>query len=163
VSTVIVLQLIPAALAVFAYNAAITSGLLEGGVEAMLFWSVAGLLGLLSVYWLTSTLLALVVVALPGMYPIQALRTAGDLVIGRRMRILFRLLWMALVIVSIWAVIVIPIILFDGWLKAAVDWIWWLPLVPITLMVMGALTVIWSASYVYLLYRRIVEDDALPA
>ena len=64
---------------------------------------------------------------------------------------------------SIWAVIVIPIILFDGWLKTAVDWIWWLPLVPITLIVMGALTVIWSASYVYLLYRRIVEDDALPA
>jgi hypothetical protein len=163
VATVIVFQLLPLALAIFGYNAAVASGLLEGGVEAMMFWSVAGLLTVLSLYWITSTIFALVVVTLPGMYPMQALRTAGDLVIGRRVRILLRLLWMAMIVVLTWVVTVIPIILFDGWLKAVLPSISWLPLVPLTLLIMGSLTIVWSASYVYLLYRRIVEDDALPA
>ncbi|MDB5187317.1 MAG: hypothetical protein JWM07_789 [Candidatus Saccharibacteria bacterium] len=163
VSTVIILQLLPLAVAIFAYNAAVTSGLLEGGIEAMMYWGVAGLLVVLSLYWITSTLLALVVVTLPGMYPMRALRTAGDLVVGRRVRILLRLLWMALVLIVTWALIVIPIILLDGWMKQAWDWIWWLPLVPITLLMMGSVTVIWVASYIYLLYRKIVDDDALPA
>jgi hypothetical protein len=163
VASIIIVQLIPVALAFFAYNAAVVSGLLEGGVEAMLFWALAGLLVVLSLYWITSTLIALVVVTLPGMYPLQALRTAGDLVVGRRVRILLRLLWMALTIVVSWAVVAIPIILFDGWIKSAWEGIWWLPLVPITLLVMGAATVLWVASYIYLLYRGIVDDDALPA
>ncbi|MDB5168546.1 MAG: hypothetical protein JWO55_804 [Candidatus Saccharibacteria bacterium] len=163
VSAVIIVQLIPMALAFFAYNAAVVSGLLDGGAEAMMFWLVAGLLVVLSLYWITSTLIALVVVTLPGMYPMQALRTAGDLVVGRRVRILLRLLWLVFTVVLTWAIVVIPIILFDGWIKSAWDAIWWLPLVPIVLLLMGAFTVIWVAGYVYLLYRKIVEDDALPA
>lgn len=163
VSAVIIVQLIPMALVFFAYNAAVVSGLLDGGAEAMMFWLVAGLLVVLSLYWITSTLIALVVVTLPGMYPMQALRTAGDLVVGRRVRILLRLLWLVFTVVLTWAIVVIPIILFDGWIKSAWDAIWWLPLVPIVLLLMGAFTVIWVAGYVYLLYRKIVEDDALPA
>jgi hypothetical protein len=163
VASVIIVQLIPMALAIFAYNSAVVSGLLKGGVEAMMFWSVAGLLVILSLYWITSTLLALVVVTLPGMYPLQALRTAGDLVVGRRLRILLRLLWMAFMVIVAWVIVVIPIILFDGWIKSAWEGIWWLPLVPITLLIMGSMTVIWVAAYVYLLYRKIVDDDALPA
>lgn len=163
VATVVIVQLLPFALAIFAYNSAVVSGLLDGGVEAMAFWAVAGLLVILSLYWLTSTLFALVVVTLPGMYPMQALRTAGDLVIGRRLRILLRLLWMAFIVIVHWVVIVIPIILLDGWLKSVWEGVWWLPLVPVTLLMMGSLTVIWTASYIYLLYRRIVDDDALPA
>jgi hypothetical protein len=163
VSLVVVVQLLPVAFAVFAYNAAAASGLLEGGVEAMLFWTVAGLLTLLSLYWVTSTMMALVIVTLPGMYPMQALRTAGDLVIGRRMRILLRLLWMLGVVVIAWICIAIPVILFDGWLKS--EWTGGasLPLVPIMLLLLSSLSVVWMASYVYLLYRKVVEDDALPA
>jgi len=163
VSLVILVQLLPVAFAVFAYNAAAASGLLEGGIEAMLFWTVVGLLTLLSLYWVTSTMMALVIVTLPGMYPMQALRTAGDLVIGRRVRILLRLLWMLGAVVLAWVCIAIPVILFDGWLKS----VWMggaaLPLVPITLLLLSSLSVVWMASYVYLLYRKVVEDDALPA
>lgn len=163
VLSVMVVQLLPLALALFGYNSAIASGLLEGGVEAMMFWSVAALLTILSLYWMTSTFIALVVVTLPGMYPMQALRTAGDLVVGRRLRILLRILWMMLTILVTWIVIVIPIILFDGWLKGVLPAVSWLPLVPIVLLTMSSLTIIWAASYIYLLYRRIVDDDALPA
>jgi hypothetical protein len=163
VALVIAVQFLPLALAIFGYGAAVSSGLLEGGAEAMLFWSVAGLLALLSLYWMTSTAIALVVVTLPGMYPMQALRTAGDLVVGRRVRILLRLLWMALAVVITWLIVAIPIILFDEWLKSILPAVSWLPLVPIMLLTMSSLTAIWVASYIYLLYRKIVDDDALPA
>lgn len=163
VSVVIIVQLLPIALAAFAYNAAVASGLLDGGVEAMLFWSVAGLLTLLSLYWVTSTIMALVIVALPGMYPIQALRTAGDLVVGRRVRILARLIWMGVIVALAWACIAIPVIIFDGWLKSTWGAIGWLPIVPVMLLLMSAISVVWMAGYVYLLYRKVVEDDALPA
>ena len=62
----VVVQLLPVTIASFGYTAATSSGLLDGGVEAMLFWVAAALLIALSLYWLTSTFLALVIVTLPG-------------------------------------------------------------------------------------------------
>ena len=163
VSLVLVLQLLPLALVGLGYTAATASGLLAGGVEAMLFWAAATLLVALSLYWATSTLLALIVVTLPGMYPMQALRTAGDLVVGRRVRILLRLLWAGLLTLIAWAVILLPIIMIDAWLKVTVPSISWLPIVPFMLLILGSITVITVAAYVYILYRKVVEDDAAPA
>lgn len=164
VSLVIIVQLIPVAVAAAGLGAAIASGLIDaGGVEAMLFWMVIVALSALSLYWMTSTLIALVVVTLPGMYPFKAIKTAGDLVVGRRLRILLRLLWMALMIALAWLVVMVPIILFDAWLKSVLPAIDWVPLVPIIMVIMSSLSVVWSASYVYLLYRKVVDDDAAPA
>lgn len=129
----------------------------------MLFWIAAGLLTLLSIYWISSTFFALIVVTLPGMYPMQALRTAGDMVVGRRLRILLRLLWMGLGLVLAWALVLIPFILFDGWLKGVWPQIEWLPIVPVVLLLMSTATVVWTAAYIYLLYRKVVDDDAKPA
>lgn len=163
VSTLLIAQLIPVALAVLGYSAATATGLLAGGVESMLFWIAASLLTLLSLYWITSTFIALIVVTLPGMYPMQAIRTAGDLVIGRRIRILLRLLWMIVGVAITWVIVMIPVILFDTWIKSIWLAIEWLPIVPVVLLVLSSLSVIWIASYIYLLYRRIVADDAAPA
>ena len=87
----------------------------------------------------------------------------GDLVVGRRLRILFRIVWMALLVVVAWIVIVIPIILFDDWLKNIWSAISWLPLVPLTIMVMSALSVVFISAYLYMLYRKVVSDEAGPA
>lgn len=163
VALVLIVQLLPLSLAINGYSAAVASGLLSNGVESMLFWLVAGTLTLLSLYWITSTLLALVVVSLPGMYPGRALKTAGDLVIGRRVRILLRLMWLALGVGVTWLVVMIPIILLDTWLKGMWPAIQWLPTIPLTMLVMSSLTIVWSASYLYLLYRKVVADDAEPA
>jgi hypothetical protein len=159
----VVLQLLPVALAAIGFGAAVSTGVLLGGIETMLFWVVAGMLGLLSLYWITSSMVALVVVTLPGMYPLQAVRTAGDLVIGRRVRVLLRFLWICVVSLLVWALVMIPIIIFDSWLKSVWSAIEWLPLVPVALLAMGSVTVVWMASYVYMLYRKIVDDDASPA
>lgn len=163
VSLVIIVQLLPIALAIIGYGAAVSSGLLDGGIEAMVFWAAAGLLGTLSIYWLSGTFIALVVVTLPGMYPMQAIKTAGDLVIGRRMRILLRLLWLLFIVALFWVVIMVPIILLDTWIKGIWPVIHWVPVVPIALIVMSSLTIVWSSSYTYLLYRKVVDDDAAPA
>lgn len=163
VGIILLVQLLPLGLAFVGYSAAVSSGLLSGGVAEMVFWTVASLLGVLSLYWVTSTIIALVVVTLPGMYPMRALRTAGDLVIGRRLRILLRLLWMLLGIVVVWAVVMIPIIIFDTWLKSVWSAVAGVPIIPLVLLAMGSVTIVWAASYVYLLYRKVVDDDARPA
>jgi hypothetical protein len=163
VALVLLIQLLPIGLAAVAYSAASSSGLLEGGVEAMLFWIGAVMLGMLSLYLITSTFFALIMVTLPGMYPMRALRTAGDMVIGRRTRILGRILWMVLTLVVTWAVVLIPIILFDGWIKGLWTQIEWVPIVPVVLLLLGTLSAIWSSGYIYLLYRKVVDDDAKPA
>lgn len=160
VGLVAVLQLIPVSLAVIGYSAASGSEILSNGVEAMVFWSVAALLGLLSAYWLTSTALAMVIITLPGMYPMKAIRAAGDLVTGRRVRILLRLAWLALVIVVVWGVVMVPLMMFEGWLASKVAFISQWPIIPIILLCMSSVTVVWSASYVYLLYRKLVNDNA---
>lgn len=163
VSLVLVVQLLPLALAALGYKAAVSSNLLAGGVEAMLFWTVAGLLALLSLYWVTSTFFALIVVTLPGMYPMKAIRTAGDLVIGRRLRILYRLLWMLVIAAVVWAVVMVPIIIFATWLTGVWPNLHVLPIVPVVLLIMSALTIVWMATYIYLFYRKVVDDDAAPA
>jgi len=129
----------------------------------MLFWTVAGLLAMISLYWISSTFFALVIVTLPGMYPFQALKTAGDLVIGRRLRIIFRLIWMFVTVAVVWAVVMIPIIMLDSWIKGLWPAITWVPTVPLVLLTLGAFTIIWISSYIYMLYRKVVADDAKPA
>lgn len=153
----VVVQLLPVALAVIGYSAALGSGLLNGGVEAMLFWAAAALLTLLSLYWITSSILALIIVTLPGMYPYQAIKTAGDLILGRRVKILIRWVWMGLVVGVVWLAVLIPVILLDMWLVSVWPSLEWLPLVPFTIVIMSAVTTIWVSAYAYIVYRKVVE------
>jgi hypothetical protein len=163
VSLAFVVQLLPIGIAILGFNAASTTGLLSGGVEALLFWVAAALLSIMSLYWVTSTFFAMIIVTLPGMYPLRALRTAGDMVIGRRLRILLRILWMFLCIILTWVIILVPFILLDGLVKRTWTEIEWVPIIPFVLMALGVVSFIWSAVYIYLLYRKVVDDDAKPA
>ena len=128
---ILLIQMVPGALAALVAGAAWQSGLIEGGAFSMLTSVALVLIIVLSLYWMVSTFLALVVVTLPGMYPLRAIAIAGDLVIGRRLRLMYRIIWMFLVIVSWWIVIMIPVILFDGWIKSIFSQISWMPTVPI--------------------------------
>lgn len=164
VLVVLMIQMLPVALAIIGFGSAVATELIQsGGVEAMVFWVAIVLLLVLSLYWITSTLLALVIVTLPGMYPLRALKVAGDIVIGRRIRILFRLLWLGLTIALGWVMIMVPVVLIDTWLKGAFPATEWIPVVPVAMLMMSSLTIVWAASYVYLLYRKVVDDDAAPA
>ena len=143
-------QLLPAAIAVIIYGAADTSGMLQQTVVLML---AAG----------AAILIAMVIITLPGMYPLEAARLASDVVLGRRMRILLRLMWLLVVLAVVWAVVLIPVIIIDGALKAAIPALNWLPLVPLVALMLAALSIVASACYIYLFYRKVVADDSAPA
>jgi len=83
--------------------------------------------------------------------------------VGRRLRVLLRILWMLLCIAVAWLVVLIPFILLDSGLKQLWTQIQWVPIIPVVLLLLGVGSVVWGASYVYLLYRRVVDDDAKPA
>lgn len=163
VTLVLLIQLLPIGIVTLAYAGLTSVGIASEGFGAMLAGLVVAAVATLSLYWITSTLIALVVVTLPGMYPLQALRASSDLVVGRRLRILYRWLWALVVIVVAWIVVMVPIILLDGWLKDTWHQLSVLPIVPVVVAIMSAATVVWSAIYIYLLYRKVVDDDAKPA
>lgn len=160
---ILLIQMVPGALAALVAGAAWQSGLIEGGAFSMLTSVALVLIIVLSLYWMVSTFLALVVVTLPGMYPLRAIAIAGDLVIGRRLRLMYRIIWMFLVIVSWWIVIMIPVILFDGWIKSIFSQISWMPAVPIFMLIMSIITIVWVCVYIYLLYRKVVDDGTAPS
>ena len=150
-------QLIPAALAVIMYTAAYGNGFLDIGVVAMLFGIGAILLIVLSLYWLSQTLLALILVTVPGTYPYQAIKMAGDIVIGRRLQLLLRLLWLAGVVVVYWALILVPVILIAQYVTIS-----WLPLIPVTVQLLSASALLFSITYCYVLYRGMIDESIEP-
>lgn len=160
---ILVLQLLPIGILAIAYGGLTSVGLAVDGFGAMLFWVFALLVSALVLYWATSTIIALVVVTLPGMYPLKALKVSSDLVVGRRLRILYRLLWIQILIVLAWAVILIPLILLDSWVKSFWNIYANVPLLPIVAALASAASAVIFASYVYLLYRKVVDDSAASA
>lgn len=158
---VIIVQLLPIGLAAIGYSAATSSGLIaNGGVEAMLFWVAVGLLCALSLYWISSSLFALVIVTLPGMYPLKALNAARQIVLSRRFKLLVRMVWMALFVAIVWATVMILMIMFDSWLKGALPSVQWIPLIPITMLVLNTFGIFWVSVYIYLLYRKVVDNES---
>lgn len=158
-----VFQLLPIGLVMLAYAALSALGLVSEGFGAMLFWIFAATVGTLVLYWLTSTFIALVVVTIPGMYPLRAVKLAGDLVVGRRLRILLRLLWGILTALFTWALVIIGSIFIDNLVKISFPDISDFSLVPYVVAIISSYAIVWIAAYIYLFYRKVVDDDAKPA
>jgi hypothetical protein len=150
----ILIQIIPFALALIAYGAAESVDVFDDTLFTTFFWIVEIILVTLSLYWLSSSLFAAIIITLPGMYPWQAIKAASDVVVGRRLRILYRILWMLFINILVWGIILIPIIFIDGLLKLT-----WLPLIPLTVLVLSSITLVFNSSYLYILYRKVVDND----
>jgi hypothetical protein len=152
---VLLFQSIPGVASVTVYFTLLSSGVIQGGIESMMFAIAALLMVVLSLYWMTSTLLALIIVTLPGTYPMKALSIAGDVVIGRRVSLLIRSVWLVFVLLLVWMFILIPVILLA-------DFIPWdfIPVVPLTIQILTGWSFLFFATYVYLLYRRMIDEPA---
>lgn len=159
----LIVQLLPIAIIMMLYAALTAAGLLIDGFGSMLFWLFACAVGALVLYWITSTIIAFVVVTIPGMYPFRALKLAGDLVVGRRVRVMLRLLWGLIGILLVWMVALIVAILIDNLVKHIWPATSSFSFVPYIGALVSAFAMIWYASYVYLFYRKVVDDDAAPA
>lgn len=157
---VAVIQLIPAAVGLVIINAASQTGMLSGGIEAMLLWlAVIGLVTI-SIYCLISTAFATIIVTNPGVYPLRALRIAGDIVTGRRLQVILRFLWLAIIIFFGWLLVLLPVLALDSWLVSTWDALAGLSIVPFVILLLGSLTFVFSAVYIYIFYREVIRGDA---
>ncbi len=163
VALVGLLQLVPLGITALVYVGLSSVGLVDSGFGAMLYGLIFALVAALTLYWLSSTFVALVVVTLPGMYPLRAVELSGDLVVGRRLRITLRVVWGVLFAVTFWFVVMVPVILLENWLSTKWEWIAYVPFAPIFALIASTCALVWIASYVYLLYRKVVADGAAPA
>jgi hypothetical protein len=158
VFVVIFFQLIPIFIVLIVHSAAITTGFLATPFYALIYFILAAGLILLSVYMLSSSLIALVAVTAPGMYPIAALNIAADLQHSRRIKFIIRLLFLFLTLAIIWVLVMLPAILFDMWLKHASDFFNGWPIIPLFLLIMTTFSFIYVSAYIYLYYRRLLDD-----
>lgn len=158
---VAVIQAIPIFIVVFTYSAAVQTDFLSQPFYALVYFIFAAALLTLSGYLLSSTIIALVAVTAPGLYPMTALKTASDLMAGRRIRFIIRLIFLLLVLAVVWVVVMLPLITIDLWLKGLISWLEGVPFVPILLLVMTCFTFVYISAYLYLYYRRVLayEDD----
>lgn len=158
---VAVIQAIPIFIVIITYSAAVQTDFLSTPFYALVYFIFAALLITLSGYLLSSTLIALVAVAAPGLYPMTALKTASDLMASRRIRFLIRLVFLILVLAVCWVVVMLPLITIDLWLKGIWSWLEGFPFVSIMLLIMTCFTFVYISAYLYLYYRRVLayEDD----
>ena len=160
---ILLIQLSPVGIMALAYSALVSVHILKEGFGMMLFGLLAASVLTLVLYWVTSTIIALVVVALPGMYPLRAIQAASDLVVGRRLRIMLRIVWAFVYSSVIWCVVMVSLVLLERGLSSKLKWLESVPIVPFAGAFMMALLFVWLAAYIYLLYRKVVADDAKPA
>lgn len=151
VTSILLLQMVPGALGVLVLTLANGRDFTDAGVIAMAFAGAAILLIALSLYWVVGTLLGAVIVTLPNMYPIAALSLAKQLVLGRRFAVFTRVFVLVLFCILVWSLILAPVIAIDARFKLA-----YLPLVPITLQILGGFTLLVSSVYTYKLYRDLL-------
>ncbi len=158
VLAVVVVQCIPIFLLIIVYSAAVQTEFLATPFYALVFFIFAALMLLLSGYLLSSSLIALIAVSAPGMYPMRALFTASDLMMGRRVKFILRIIAGAVALVILWVVVMMPLILFDLFMKQF-EWTHGVPFVPICLTTMTVFTCVYATAYLYLYYRWMLKSD----
>jgi len=105
---------------------------------------------------LSSSLIAFVAVSAPGLYPMKALHTASDLMMGRRFRFILRIIALIFALAVIWVIVMLPLIVFDLLMKNFA-WTEGIPFVPICLLIMTCFTGIYITAYLYLYYRWMLD------
>lgn len=141
---IIGLQLIPLTIGNFLISAVISGGIAITFIEQSLWWVLFGLLALLSIYMVLSSIFALYIVTLPGMTPLKALRSARGLVQHRRISVALRLLGLPAVGLLFYVVVLIPLILI-------------IPILVVPMFaLLGSFGLFFAHSYVYNLYRELL-------
>ena len=147
VFVVIVIECIPIFLLIVAYSAAVRTEFLTMPFYALMFFGFAGLMLTLSGYLLSSSLIALLAVSAPGMYPIKAFVTASDLMMGRRIRFNLRLIALLLVVIVMCAVTIVPLAV----LKVPME------VISVIAAFVGCFSAIYVTIYLYLYYRYLLD------
>ncbi len=147
VFVIIVVECVPLFLLIIAYSAAVKTEFLTMPFYALMFLGFAGLMVTISGYLLSSSLIALLAVSAPGMYPLKALTTAAELMMGRRIRFVLRLIALLLVVGVIYAVFILPL----AALKVPME------VLSVIAAFVGCFGAIYVTIYLYLYYRYLLD------
>lgn len=145
----VAIQAIPVMLLVIAYSSAVETHFLDTPFYAFLFLGFAGLMILLTSYLWSGSLMALVAVSAPGLYPLEAIKASNELMMGRRIRFVLRVIALLLVLFIIWALTIWPMAAFVGESPAT----------SAVLTIVGCFSIIYIATYLYLYYRWMLKFD----
>ena len=156
---IVFFQCLPIFALIIVHSAAVTTGFLETPFYALVYFVFALVMLTTSGYFLSSSLMALVAVTAPGLYPIRAMRAASDLMAGRRIKFCLRLLFLLVALVFMWVIVMLPCILIDMGLKSSFDWLTGFPFIPVMLVVMTCFTFVYVAAYLYIYYRWMIRYD----
>lgn len=155
----VVLQLIPLLVASVLLGTIGFSWTIDTAAQNSLLAVMSVLLAIFSLYFLASSFVALLVVALPGMYPWQALKQAKRMVTGRRFAIVRKIAAIPLFVGFTSAAILLMAVLFDNWLCGGPQQCLVSPVsLPTLSFVVTALAIASTSTYAYVLYRALLES-----
>ena len=164
VGLIIFLEAVPIMLTIIVFQVALTTEFLSTPFYALLFFMFAALMITLSLYLLSSSFFAIIVVSAPGLYPLTAVRMAKNLIMGRRLRFLIRVFYLVIIVALLYLLLLMPAIIFDGALKAQFAWLAEskIPFVAIIQLTITVFIFIYLSIYFYLFYRALLDynDDA---
>ncbi|MBR3256274.1 hypothetical protein IKG10_01220 [Candidatus Saccharibacteria bacterium] len=146
---VIAVQCLPITILIVAYSAAVETDFLSMPFYALLFFVFALLMILMSGYMLSSSLVALVAVTAPGLYPLVALKNASDLMTGQRIKFILRLIALAVLVVLVWAIIVLPLKVIGAPETA----------VAVVQTIVFCACFMYITTYLYLYYRWMLDAE----
>lgn len=150
----LLLEAVPAALGTLVFVISTQNSLAPGGIEMAMLGLAGILLVLVSLYWLTGSLMALVVVTIPGTYPLLALKSSHAMMPGRRLHLLARLIVLVIILLLIWAILLTPAILIAQHASGL-----GFPLVPAVALVLRAFSTVLATTYLYVLYRAFIDES----
>lgn len=139
-------QLLPMALGSSIYAIVMSQGIAVQVYEKIIWATVFGLLSLWSLYMLSASVFGLYIVTLPDMTPIKALRSAKQLVRGRRWTVLRKLLFLPLLLLLLAAIIMLPFIILLTTLATYVFFI------------LTTFSLVAVHGYLYNLYRELLSE-----
>lgn len=141
---VVFLQLLPMLAGNFVYAIAVNGGIAIEVVERFIWGIFSGLLILLSLYMVSSSVFALYITTLPNMTPLQALRSAREIVRYRRFAVMRKILALPIVLVVSLGLIIVPLIIIAPTLAQVVAYI------------LGSAILLVTHGYLYTLYRELL-------
>lgn len=158
VLVVMAIQCIPIMIVVIGYSSAVETHFLDTPFYAFLFFTFAILFGLLSLYLVSGTLMAFVAVSAPGLYPIEALKTTNELMRGRKIRFILRIVLLLILITVMWIIVMFPIANL-GTFMSQYEWAAKIPLVKVCGVIMSCFLAMYTACYFYVYYRWMLRFD----
>jgi hypothetical protein len=144
---VILLELVPLLIGSWLYSVVVQGGIAVTLTEQLLWGVFLSAFAVLSIYLVLSSLFALMIVTLPDMTPMQALRSSRGLVRHRRWELIRKFLFLAVVTVLVLFAIMMPV----GFLLPVIaPWLLYALFTALLAVLLG---------YMYVIYRELLRRD----